>query len=241
MSRFAPRTEPKPIPEAAWNDAPLYCLQVNGEWLSHVIGALNVLDQPDAWLGDDDEIFAARQQVNEIILKLMENCDQLEYSFWETPTPDNTDSDDGAAVELGFVFHTSIAGNIVGLRFHKGIENTGTHTGHLFAHDGTLLGSLEFTDETDEGWQMARFDTSIAIDAYTDYIASYHAPFGSYSYTRPFFEEPFATPPLYASRSSDDSVGNGRYGYGDAGTFPDNSFDTSNYFVDVIFIPENFC
>lgn len=74
VPRYAPRLKPTPIPTAAWNDEPLFCLQVNDEWVSHIIGALTVLDQPDTWLGDEDEIRATRQQVNEIILAFMEVC-----------------------------------------------------------------------------------------------------------------------------------------------------------------------
>lgn len=74
---YAPRVEATPIPAANWNDDPKFCIELNDEWLSHVIGVLIALDQPDAWLGDDDEIFAARQQVNEIIVAFMEGCDSM--------------------------------------------------------------------------------------------------------------------------------------------------------------------
>lgn len=74
VPRYAPRLKPTPIPTAAWNDAPLFCLEVNDEWVSHIIGVMTALDQPDTWLGTEDEIRDARQQVNEIILAFMEAC-----------------------------------------------------------------------------------------------------------------------------------------------------------------------
>lgn len=74
VPRYAPRPQPTIIPAAAWNEAPLFCLQVNGEWVSHILGVLEALDQPDTWLGTEEEIEAARQQVNEIMLALMTNC-----------------------------------------------------------------------------------------------------------------------------------------------------------------------
>jgi len=74
VPRYAPRTQPLAIPEAAWNDEPLFCLKVNDEWLSHVLGVLIALDQQDTWIGTDEEIWLARQQVNEIMASLMEGC-----------------------------------------------------------------------------------------------------------------------------------------------------------------------
>lgn len=236
VPEYVPRPKPTSIPTAAWNDAPLFCLQINDQWVSHVLGVLTALDQPDTWLGTEDEIFAARQQVNEIMLALMAACPPRFYSLWDTPTPEFTGTDDAAAVELGLLFHTSIAGNIHGLRFYKAATNTGTHTGHLFAHDASLLGSLTFMDETADGWQVGYFDEPIAIEACAGYVAAYHAPNGNYSYDRPFFDVPLVVPPLYAPASVD-FVLNGLYGYGAPGTFPENTYETTNYYVDVIFEP----
>jgi len=77
VSKYAPRPDPLPVPTPAWNDEPLMCLKVNDEWVSHIIGVLIALDQSDAWIGDEDAVFAARQQVNEIILAFMEDCDPM--------------------------------------------------------------------------------------------------------------------------------------------------------------------
>lgn len=74
VPRYAPRIHPTPIPTAAWNDDPLFCLEVNDEWVSHILGVMIALDQPDTWVGTDDEIAAARQQVNEIMAAFMEVC-----------------------------------------------------------------------------------------------------------------------------------------------------------------------
>lgn len=72
---YVPRPQATEIPTAAWNDTPLYCLRVNDAWVSHVLGVLAALDQPDTWIGTADEIDAARQQVNEIMLALMTQCE----------------------------------------------------------------------------------------------------------------------------------------------------------------------
>lgn len=71
---YAPRHDATPIPTAAWNDEPLYCLEVNDQWVSHILGVLVALDQPDTWIGTSEEIDAARQQVNEIMAAFMAAC-----------------------------------------------------------------------------------------------------------------------------------------------------------------------
>lgn len=81
VPRYAPRLKATPIPGAAWNDAPLFCLKLNDEWVSHVLGVLTALDQPDTWLGTNEEIYAARQQVNQIMVALMTLCEDCDVQF----------------------------------------------------------------------------------------------------------------------------------------------------------------
>lgn len=81
VPRYAPRIKATPIPTAAWNDAPLFCLKVNDEWVSHLLGVMTALDQPDTWLGTKEQIDAARAQVNEIMAALMEACEETVAEF----------------------------------------------------------------------------------------------------------------------------------------------------------------
>lgn len=236
--RYAPRPKPTAIPTAAWNDQPLFCLQVNDEWVSHVLGVLTALDQQDTWIGTDDEIYAVRQQVNELMLALMTACPLPPVSFWDDATiPGNIADFDFGAIELGLQFQATVSGSVVGIRFYKAIGNWGPHSGHLFASDGTLLGTVEFCNETADGWQEARFPSPIAIDANTTYIAAYHAPSGNYAYDHHYFDAEFDQLPLVALADGDVTVGNGIYHEGDAGIFPDSSNSATNYWVDVIFQP----
>lgn len=81
VPRYAVRLKATPIPGANWNDAPLFCLKLNDEWVSHVVGVLTALDQPDTWQGTKEEIYAARQQVNQIMAALMTVCEDCEVEF----------------------------------------------------------------------------------------------------------------------------------------------------------------
>lgn len=74
VPRYAPRTEPLEIPEERWDEAPTVCPRINRTWVSHIIGVLLALDQPDAWIGSAEEIDDARQQVNEIIAHFPVEC-----------------------------------------------------------------------------------------------------------------------------------------------------------------------
>jgi acyl-CoA thioesterase len=43
---------------------------------------------------------------------------------------------------VGVKFLSDVAGFITGIRFYKGATNTGTHVGHLWSADGTLLATF---------------------------------------------------------------------------------------------------
>jgi hypothetical protein len=79
-------------------------------------------------------------------------------SIWSSSaTPAVLHEPDYDPVELGVKFTALSDGFIKGIRFYKGPDNTGTHTGSLWTITGTLLASATFTDETSQGWQEVRF------------------------------------------------------------------------------------
>jgi hypothetical protein len=153
--------------------------------------------------------------------------------FGASATPANVTINDASSVELGVKFQTSTAGKIVGIRFYKGPQNTGTHTGNLWSATGTLLGTVNFANETATGWQEADFSSPIAITAGTTYVASYHTS-GFYSADGNYFANALTNGPLTAPSSSA-SGGNGLYAYGSASVFPANTYNATNYWVDVVF------
>ena len=141
---------------------------------------------------------------------------------------------DTQAVELGVKFRADVDGFITGIRFYKSAANTGTHVGHLWTSTGQQLASVTFTGETPSGWQQATFSTPVAVSANTVYIASYHTNGGRYSADGKYFAtKSVDTPPLHALSNGIDG-GNGVYRYGASG-FPNQTYNSSNYWVDVVF------
>uniref|UniRef100_UPI0031E3EFB4 cadherin-like domain-containing protein n=1 Tax=Inquilinus sp. TaxID=1932117 RepID=UPI0031E3EFB4 len=123
------------------------------------------------------------------------------------------------------------------VRFYKGADNTGPHTGSLWTADGTLLATATFVNETGSGWQTVVFDTAITISADTTYIVSYHTN-GFYSATSNYFLTAHANGSLTALDSLS-SGGNGVFSYGSSTLFPDQSFNATNYWVDVLYNQTN--
>ncbi|MEO5823311.1 MAG: DUF4082 domain-containing protein [Vicinamibacteraceae bacterium] len=141
---------------------------------------------------------------------------------------------DTASVELGVKFQTSVSGYISGVRFFKGTQNTGTHVGNLWSASGTRLATATFVNETASGWQQVNFSTSVAVSAGVIYVASYYAPQGRYAANVNFFATAGVTlGPLTAPANSTPG-GNGVYRYGASG-FPNATFSSTNYWVDVVF------
>jgi hypothetical protein len=157
-----------------------------------------------------------------------------EVSFWPntiTPTTKQVTSDTNS-VTLGLRFYSTHAGTVTGVRFYKGWQNTGTHIGTLWSNTGTQLASVTFSNETAVGWQRANFTTPVTIAPNTTYVISYLAPRGAYAVQQQFQWSALSSGPLrprgpYA----------GVYAYGSYNRFPASTYQSSNYYVDVVFVP----
>ncbi|MGV9776345.1 DUF4082 domain-containing protein [Streptosporangium sp. NPDC003464] len=160
-------------------------------------------------------------------------------SLWTPATvPAVTTLPDPNAVTVGVKFRSTTDGTIRGIRFYKGPQNTGTHIGSLWTSGGTQLASATFTNETATGWQQVSFTTPVAIDAGTTYVASYFTPTGNYSVNRPYFGTQYTNSPLIALANSAEG-GNGVYRYGPTNSFPTGTYQSTNYWVDVVFTPSD--
>jgi hypothetical protein len=142
--------------------------------------------------------------------------------------PRTVSDPDRSSVELGVRFSSSVDGTITGISFYKGERNSGTHTATLWSAAGERIATATFTGESASGWQEAEFAEPVAILAGTTYVASYLSPRGRYSVDEFGFSRSRTSGPLTVP------AGGGVYSY-DAGSFPDETYLDSNYYVDVEF------
>ncbi len=157
--------------------------------------------------------------------------------FPASASPASADSGDGSSVELGVKFRTTTPASVTGIKFYKSSLNTGTHIGRLWTSTGQLLASGTFANETASGWQTLMLSSPVPVKANTTYIVSYLAPKGHYAGDGGYFTSKGAgLPPIQALQSGTDG-GNGVYHYGTNGGFPSQSYNDTNYWVDVIVDP----
>jgi N,N-dimethylformamidase beta subunit-like, C-terminal/Domain of unknown function (DUF4082)/Bacterial Ig-like domain/Bacterial Ig domain len=157
-------------------------------------------------------------------------------SVWnDVDVPANPSEADNNAVELGVKFTANVDGFITGIRFYKGVNNTGVHVGNLWSSIGQLLKSATFTNETASGWQQVDFATPVQVFANTVYVVSYFAPNGNYANDNGFFATAgISNDPLNILQDGA-SGGNGVYKYSASSAFPTFTWQSTNYWVDVVF------
>jgi hypothetical protein len=152
--------------------------------------------------------------------------------IWDTIPAPNSYED--SPVELGVKFKSSTSGYIKGIRFFSPNAPSGVYTGHLWTSNGTLLDSAVFTGITVGGWQEVLFSEPKAIKADSIYVASYHTTTGNYAATAGGLLDEITNGSITVP-ASNAAAGNGVYSYGATPTFPSNSYNATNYWVDVIF------
>ena len=128
-------------------------------------------------------------------------------------------------------FQSAVPGTVTGVKFFKGWRNTGTHSGSIWTSDGRRLATATFANESRSGWQTVQFSSPVSVSAGQTYVASYHAPRGGYALDQNYFAKQRVVGNLSAPAGA-----NGVYRYGSGG-FPDQTYRSSNYYVDVMFSP----
>jgi hypothetical protein len=154
-------------------------------------------------------------------------------SIFTTQLPATTNNTDGVAVnyELGMRFSSASAGMITALRFYKASYETGSHTGRIWSPSGTLLGSVVFSTETASGWQTATLATPIRAAANTTYTVTVNTGATYYVATSNGLASKISSGPLSTIVGSNGA-------YGPVGSYPTQSWQASNYFRDVVFVPD---
>jgi len=157
-------------------------------------------------------------------------------SLWSsTTTPAVLFDGDTSSVELGVKFRADVDGTITALRFYKSPNSTGAHAGNLWSSTGTLLATANFVNETASGWQQVSLPAPVNVTANTIYVASYHT--SGYPADSGYFNTTgYDNTPLHAP-STGIAGGNGVYQYGATSAFPNQTFNGTNYWVDVVFNP----
>ena len=147
--------------------------------------------------------------------------------FPQSTRPVHVTDPDTVPVELGMRFSPVRDVTVTGIRFYKGRQNRGPHTGTLWTAAGRKVASVTFTRETATGWQTATFTTPRRLTAGRTYIVSYGAPHGRYSADTHAFDRAQARGQLRVP------AGAGVYSYR-MGRFPRDNYLNSNYYVDVV-------
>ena len=172
----------------------------------------------------------AQTFTSDFITAIFVEPEQTETStLWSNSTsPSVVDVNEPDSLELGVRFTANVDGYVTGIRFYKSSGNTGTHVGHLWTSSGQLLATATFTGESNSGWQQVLLSTPVAITAGTTYVASYFAPNGNFSVDRNYFNSSYANGLLSVP------TGGGVFRYGNSSGFPSQSYNNSNYWVDVL-------
>ncbi|HEY0611063.1 MAG TPA: DUF4082 domain-containing protein, partial [Chitinophaga sp.] len=158
--------------------------------------------------------------------------------FQPADAPSTPPVNDGmGGIELGLKFRAAQSGKVTGIRFYKAASVAGNYTVHLWSSTGNKLAEAAFTIDTAKGWQQVTFTTPVTINANTTYVASYFNNTGDYATTNPFFDKAVVNGPLRALANGEDGP-NGLYKYSATPVFPDNNYGSSNYWIDVVFIPD---
>jgi Domain of unknown function (DUF4082) len=159
-----------------------------------------------------------------------------EMTAFGLAVPRTVTDPDSRAVELGMRFRVTRAGAMTGVRFYQGPRNAGPHSGHLWDASGRLLATAQFSDGA-PGWQQAAFAQPIALTPGADYVVSYYAPHGKYAADRDFFDAGDRVRGPIVALGSAPGKPNGLYKYGAEPGFPTQTWESANYYVDVLFRP----
>jgi hypothetical protein len=130
---------------------------------------------------------------------------------------------------------------ITALRYYRSAADAGDtdqRVGHLWAADGTLLATATFNSPSGQaGWQVATLSTPVAVQAGATYVASYKTADNYLAAANYFATTVTDQSGVLSAPSSTLAGGNGVFVYSTATQFPDQSFQATNYWVDVVFAP----
>jgi Domain of unknown function (DUF4082)/Bacterial Ig-like domain len=149
--------------------------------------------------------------------------------YTDQTQPANTSA--GGSFELGVKLQVDRPLRMTALRFYKAVGETGSHTMIVWTSAGVPLASLTFSSESASGWQQQALPTPLDLLPDTTYVVSVNAN-SRYPVTPYGLAGVASSGPL---RTVADGA-NGVYSE-TLGTFPGQSYLSSNYFVDAVVAP----
>lgn len=140
---------------------------------------------------------------------------------------------------VGVEFVADVDGRINGIRYYRdnGTDQSGAKTALLYSMAGTVLASKTFSGETSSGWQYQAFDTPVSITAGTHYVAAVFVATGgnTYCFISHGLNSETVNGHLTAVANASALNGNGVFVYTGGASFPNGSYNETNYLVDVDF------
>ncbi len=149
-----------------------------------------------------------------------------------TQTPASLSLNDGVPYELGTRLYSDVSGQITAIRFWKSASESGSHVGHIWDAKGNLLATVTFANETASGWQQQALSQPLSIAANAEVLVSVNTGAGYYVVSDTGFASAITSGNLHSIVG-----GNGRYGT--TGAYPTQTYLSSNYFRDVVFVPSS--
>jgi hypothetical protein len=151
--------------------------------------------------------------------------EEMFLSIFTSQTPDRVDYD--GPWELGTIFTSDMPGDIISIRYYKHPDDNGLHTGKLWSLDGTLLTSVDFTDETSQGWQVQDLAEPYAIEADVEYMVSVNSC-TAYAWSEWSLGEKVISNQFLHTVAGDNGT------YGPPGAMPTEPWNGSNYYRDIV-------
>ncbi|HEY3183437.1 MAG TPA: Ig-like domain-containing protein, partial [Gaiellaceae bacterium] len=139
----------------------------------------------------------------------------------------NGDGQGSVTLELGVKVAVDEPMLMTAFRFYKSPGETGTHVGRLWTAGGVQLAQQTFASETASGWQQQALTTPVELLPGAVYVVSVNAN-EYFVQTLDALQSSIIAGPL---RTVPDGA-NAVYGSA-AGTFPNQTFRTSSYYIDL--------
>jgi N,N-dimethylformamidase beta subunit-like, C-terminal/Domain of unknown function (DUF4082)/Bacterial Ig-like domain len=132
--------------------------------------------------------------------------------------------------ELGVKVQVDTQAQLTAIKFYKDSQETGTHVGRVWSSGGTQLAQVTFANESASGWQQQSLSSPLQLTPGTVYVVSVNS--------NAFFVETPAGLQAQITSEPLSSVADGQNGvFGmSAGSFPNSSYNSSNYFVDALVV-----